>query len=215
MQSCISHGIFLDNHKTRLFQQQKHESISSTTKMEKGQKRFKDLFGNIISFSLLYQYRIDFHKISTLQNIINLWVDTKNYAPVHVRSSFSSDRMNDILSRNLSRESILQTKYMAFNKFASWFIWTYNILTTRKKSYPSDCNPPMNSCFENSHIVAAFMCHETTNWNNNKNLCYQNSAKPSSHLLDNSSRHRTFINCSFYRLQLKILESEFESGINE
>lgn len=123
--------------------------------------------------------------------------------------------MNDILSRNLSRESILQTKYMAFNKFASWCIWTYNILTTRKKSYPSDCNPPMNSCFENSHIVAAFMCHETTNWNNNKNLCYQNSAKPSSHLLDNSSRHRTFINCSFYRLQLKILESEFESGINE
>lgn len=155
---------------------------------EKREKIFKDLFGNIsISFSLLYQCGIDFYKISTLQNIINLWVDTKNYAPEHIRSSFSSDRMNGILSQNLSRESILQTEYIAFNKFASWCIWTYTILTTRKKGYPSDCNPPMNSCFENSHIVAAFMCHETTNWNNNKNLFYQNSAKPSSHLLNNSS----------------------------
>lgn len=29
-------------------------------------------------------------------------------------------------------------------------------------SHPIDWRPPMNSCFENSHIVAAFICQEIT-----------------------------------------------------
>uniref|UniRef100_A0A0A9EXG2 Uncharacterized protein n=1 Tax=Arundo donax TaxID=35708 RepID=A0A0A9EXG2_ARUDO len=29
-------------------------------------------------------------------------------------------------------------------------------------TYPIDCSPPMNSWRVNSHIVAAFMCHDMT-----------------------------------------------------
>lgn len=85
-----------------------------------------------------------------------------------IRSSFNSERIYCILSRNLSRESILPRKTSLQNN-----AWGQTVPTPvsgkaekikGKENYPSACSPLMNSCFENSHMVAAFMCHERTSW---------------------------------------------------
>lgn len=46
---------------------------------------------------------------STISN----WINTKHQDPLNIRSSFSSERMNAILSRNLSKESILPSECIA------------------------------------------------------------------------------------------------------
>lgn len=51
--------------------------------------------------------------------------------------------------------------------------------------YPNACNPPTNSCFENSHMVAAFMCHETTNcrkWEQKNNYQGRKVVQPCQYL---------------------------------
>ena len=79
----------------------------------------------------------------------------------YIRSSFSSERINGILSRNFSKESTLKWLYRCIRL---WRVRKTHILTKIYWNiYPNDCKPPINSCLENSHIVPAFMCHERTN----------------------------------------------------
>lgn len=85
-----------------------------------------------------------------------------------IRSSFNSERIYCILSRNFSRVSILPRKISLQNN--AWGQTVPTLVSGKaekrkgKENYPSACSPFMNSCFENSHMVAAFMCHERTSW---------------------------------------------------